>query len=115
MHEVSLVESLFDQADVAIAPHLPGDVRRITLRVGALAGVEVALLRVAFEACRALRGYHRAGLVIVDEPAVWQCGACGAEVSAGAALTCEACGGDARLARGDALILERLELEVPDV
>ena len=115
MHEVSLVEALFDQVDGAIAPHAPGDVRAITLRVGALAGVEVALLRTAFDGCRGLRGYTAAALTVVDEAARWRCGACGAPVDEARGLRCEGCGGAPTLAGGDALVLERIELEVPDV
>lgn len=115
MHEVSLIEALFDQADRAIAPHHPGDVRRVTLRVGALSGVEPELLRAAFEGCRGDRGYLRASLLLRDEPAAWRCEACGEALGEALPLACARCGGDARLAQGDALILERLELEVPDV
>lgn len=115
MHEFSLVQSLFDQADRAIAPHAPDAVRRVTVRVGALAGVEATLFRTAFEGCRVERGYARAALELVEEPAAWRCALCGALVPQGDALACPRCDGDVRLAGGGEIVLERLELEVPDV
>jgi Zn finger protein HypA/HybF involved in hydrogenase expression len=69
MHEVSLVQALFDQADRAILPYPSGDVRQVTVCIGALAGVECALFRSAFEGCKDDRGYGQATLVIVEAPA----------------------------------------------
>jgi len=115
VHEYSLVESLFDQADRAIAPHAPSTVRAVTVRVGALAGVESALFRTAFEGCRGARGYAHAALALVEEPAAWRCALCGALVPPGAPLRCAGCEGEVRLAGGGEVVLERLELEVPDV
>lgn len=115
MHEVSLVHALFDQLDRAIAPHPPSAVRLVTVRVGELAGVEPELLRTAFEGCRDERGFTAAALTIVDERAVWTCRACGEAVPGdGASLQC-ACGGAVRLTAGDALVFDRVELEVADV
>ena len=85
MHEVSLVQALFDQADRAIPPHPSAGVRQVTVCIGALAGVECALFHSAFEGCKDERGYGNATLVIVEVPA------------------------------GNDLILQRLELETPDV
>jgi Zn finger protein HypA/HybF involved in hydrogenase expression len=85
MHEVSLVQALFDQADRAILPHPSADVRQVTVCIGALAGVEGALFRSAFEGCKDERGYGNASLVIVELPS------------------------------GDDLILQRLELETGHV
>lgn len=114
MHEVSLVHALFDQLDRAIAPHPPHAVRLVAVRVGELAGVEPTLLRTAFEGCRGERGFAGAELVLTDERAAWACRACGAAVPAGGPLQCS-CGGDARLDAGDALVFDRVELEVVDV
>ena len=114
MHEVSLVHAPFDQVDRAIAPHPPQVVRLVTLRVGELAGVEPTLLRTAFEGCRGERGFAAAELAITEERAAWTCRECGAAVPGGGPLGC-ACGGHARLAAGDALVFDRVELEVADV
>jgi hydrogenase nickel incorporation protein HypA/HybF len=114
MHEASLVQALFDQADAAIAEHPSAAVRRVTVRIGALAGVEAELFRTAFEACRSERGYALATLEIVAESAAWSCAECDVPIAPGAALRC-ACGGAARLVAGGDLILQRVELEVRDV
>jgi len=45
----------------------------------------------------------------------WGCPACDTELAAGSALRCGDCGGPARLTAGDEIVLERIEMEVPDV
>lgn len=117
MHEVSLVHALFDHADRALGAHPPAAVRLIRVRIGEVAGVERDLFETAFEGCRAERGYAAAELEIVPEAALWRCRACGASLAPGAPLRCAACGdaGDVALVAGDALFLDRLELEVRDV
>lgn len=115
MHEASLVSALFDQIDRAIAPHPGAVVRRVHLRVGELAGVEPELLRVAYETLRENRSCRDAPLELKSEPAEWRCTACGAPVARGGPLQCATCGGEAKLARGGDVFLDRLELEVPDV
>lgn len=117
MHEVSLVEDLFDRADVALGSYPAAAVRTITVRMGALAGVDGELFRTAFEGCRRARGYGAAALDIEVEPAAWTCAACGAAARPGDGepLACDACAGPLRLSAGDALVLQRVELEVEHV
>lgn len=115
MHEVSLIHALFDQVDRAIAPHPCSAVRQVSVRIGALAGVDVALFRTAFAGCRDERGYGAAALHLSVEPAVFQCEACGTPVASGDDLRCSTCDGDVRLTAGGEIILSRLELEVRDV
>jgi hydrogenase nickel incorporation protein HypA/HybF len=115
MHEVSLVQELFDQTDAAIRPHAPSAVRVVTVRIGALAGVDGELFRTAFDGCKCERGYDAATLDLVVEAAAWACERCGARVASSGPLRCSACDGDARLDAGGELILQRLELEVPHV
>lgn len=115
MHEVSLVHALFDQVDRAIAPHPAAAVRVLTVRIGARAGVERELFETAFEGSRDERGYGAAALVVVEEPVVFRCRSCAAIVDEAGELYCAHCGGAARLVSGDALMLDRVELEVRDV
>lgn len=115
MHEVSLVEALFDQTDAAIGAHPSATVRLVLVRIGELAGVDVGLFRTAFDGCKGERGYAGAALDVEIESAAWACERCGAPVATEGPLRCRACEGDARLRAGGALILQRLELEVPDV
>ena len=115
MHEASLVSALCDQIDRSIAPHPGAIVRCVHVRVGELAGVEPELFKTAFELLREQRSCRGAALEVVPEPAVWRCLACQAELPRGGILKCVACGGEARLAQGGDVFLDRLELEVPDV
>ena len=115
VHEVSLVHALFDQIGQAIAPHPSEAVRVVAVRIGELAGVDPELFRPAFDGTRDERGYGAAALTVVAEPAAWTCRECGAEVGPGGPLRCASCGGDARLAAGGDLMLDRVELEVVDV
>ncbi len=117
MHEVSLVHALFDQADRAIGAHPAAAVRQIRVRIGELAGVDRELFQHAFAGCCEDRGYAAAVLEVIAEAARWRCRGCGAEILAGQALRCPSCvgDGDVGLIAGGDLILDRLELEVPDV
>lgn len=115
MHEVSLVHALFDEADRSLGAHPRAAVRVITARIGAQSGVEPTLFRTAFDGCRAERGYGASALVIEVEPAAWRCEDCGAAVRDDGPLRCAACGGAAEMTAGDALVLQRMELEVRDV
>ncbi|MBI5431429.1 MAG: hydrogenase maturation nickel metallochaperone HypA [Planctomycetes bacterium] len=112
MHEVSLIQALFDAADRAIEPHPSAAVRVLKVRVGELAGVQGELLRTAFELCRIERGYGDAELVLVDEGARWRCRDCGTELPADAVRRCALCGGEGRLSAGGELVLDRVELDV---
>ena len=51
----------------------------------------------------------------VHAPARWACPICETTIPNGEILVCPACGEPALLRAGDALILERVELEVRDV
>ncbi len=115
MHEVSLVESLFDQVDRAIGKHPSASVREITVRIGALAGVEPTLFRTAFDGLRVDRGYEGAALRVEDVTAAWRCSGCGRAIEDGEALECPACEGRVALSSGGEIILARVELEVSDV
>ena len=117
MHEVSLIEALFDQADRAIAPRPAVAVRQLVVRIGELAGVDPELFRTAFEGCKGDRGYAAAVLEIIAEPAAWSCDTCGRGIAANGPLRCGGChcSGRMKLSAGGDLILQRLELEVNDV
>ena len=113
MHEYSLVQALLQRVEEEARSRDATAVHRVTVRIGPLAGVEPDLFSTAYELCRAGTLCDGAELVIEGDEVAWSCGACGAPVPAGASLACPACGWPARLAGGDALILERIELEVP--
>lgn len=113
MHEYSLIQALLERVDAAARQHGATRVERLRVRVGELAGVERELLASAYELARTGTCCAAAELELLDEPARWECGRCGAAIARGAVLRCGECGAPARLAGGDAIVLERLEMEVP--
>jgi hydrogenase nickel incorporation protein HypA/HybF len=115
MHEYSLVRALLDQVERAAQARGACAVHKLGLKIGALAGVEPELLASAYDVCREGTLCAAAGLEIETVPARWECGECGRRVREGAVLSCPACAVPARLTSGDEILLERIEMEVPDV
>ncbi len=114
MHEYSLVQNLLDQVDAhAMACHAT-TVGKVTVGIGELAGVDPDLFATAFEAFRAAGLCKEAELSIRWVEARWVCSQCAQAIQRGAVLRCPDCEAPARLAAGDELILERIELEAPD-
>jgi hydrogenase nickel incorporation protein HypA/HybF len=113
MHEYSIVASLVDRVQREVDARPGATVRRIHVRIGELAGVEIPLLRTAFETFRARTVCEAAELAIAAVPAVWRCARCDRALPSGAVLQC--CDQPARLAGGNDIFLERIEIEVRDV
>jgi len=113
MHEYSLARALIERVEVEARMHRASAVHRLTVRIGPLAGVERELFATAFRNCSPGTLCADAALVIRGEDAVWRCDVCGEAISHGSSLVCPSCSMPARLAGGDALVLERLEMEVP--
>ncbi len=115
MHEYSLVQSLLRSVEQQAIARDATAVHTVTVKIGPLAGVEPELFATAFDHCRsAIPLCANAELVIQGENVCWRCPACASEVRRGHVLACPSCGWPVRLAAGDALTLERLELEVPE-
>lgn len=114
MHEISVATALLRQVEEEASKRQASAVQRITVRVGALSGVDVQLLQTAYQACRASTLCARAVLEIVQVPARWSCSRCAAEV-AGGTLTCSQCRRPASLSGGDELLLDTIEMEVAHV
>lgn len=118
MHEYSIVQSLVDSVAAAVRDRevAVGDreasVRRIEVAIGELAGVDCTLLTTAFEVFRDGTLCERATLTIDRIPARWECSRCGGAVAQGGFLRCALCNTPARLAAGDEIVLQRIELEV---
>jgi hydrogenase nickel incorporation protein HypA/HybF len=117
MHEYSIVQSLVDSVAVAVGAreasvHRP-IVHRVDVAIGELAGVDCALLTTAFEVFRAGTICENAALQIERVAALWECPTCRAVIIRGGFLRCPACNEPARLAAGDEIFLQRIELEVP--
>jgi hydrogenase nickel incorporation protein HypA/HybF len=112
MHEYSLVQSLINRVEREARARDASGVHRVTVRIGPMGGVEPALFAAAFAMSRIGTICEHAELELKSEDVRWICEMCGGTVPAGRALVCPCCGWPARLAGGDALILERVELEV---
>lgn len=114
MHEYSIVASVIAQVDEHAAKHEGALVTAVELRVGEWAGVDVALLETAWTLFREDTSCAEAALRIHVEPVRFTCRRCDAGIETGERLRCPCCGGPATLSAGDALVLERIELEVED-
>jgi hydrogenase nickel incorporation protein HypA/HybF len=114
MHEYSIVQALIGEVESTAARH-GGTVRRVHVRLGELAGVDRRLLATAYATFRERSVCAEAELRIEDVMAEWRCSKCDAVLEAGARLSCPACQVPARLAAGDEIVLQRVEMEVPHV
>jgi hydrogenase nickel incorporation protein HypA/HybF len=111
MHEYSVIQALVDSVEAHTAGH-DGAVKLLRVSIGELAGVDATLLASAYDVFRAGTICENALLEIVPVPARWSCSICGLEIPRGQALRCVSCGGEAKLSRGDEILLDQIELEV---
>ncbi len=115
MHEYSVVSSLLATAEAQAQAHRATSIRRVTVRIGELSGVEPDLLVSAFELAREGTMCSKASLEVEHIPVTWACRACGRPIAAGDILRCPECGAPAKLVSGGEILLAQLELEVADV
>jgi hydrogenase nickel incorporation protein HypA/HybF len=115
VHEYSLVAALIERVEAEAAVHPRGRVHRVHVRIGELAGVEMELFRLAYDTFRERSALTHAELTLQRAEARWECPTCGGAIPRGERLSCRACGVPARLSQGDEILLERIEMEVPDV
>ena len=115
MHEYSIVASLIDRVQQEAAAYEGARVHRLHVKIGELSGVELDLLKTAFDTFRERTVCDQAELAVDTVAATWACPSCDRVVARGAILRCDTCGRPARLIHGDEIILERIELEAPDV
>jgi hydrogenase nickel incorporation protein HypA/HybF len=88
-------------------------VHRLSIRIGELSGVDPELLMTAYETFRERTVCEQAELELVVVPARWACERCGGTIEPGSLLRCDVCDRPARLAEGDEIMLDRIEMEVP--
>lgn len=112
MHEMAVCNELIDQVRANAVRHHASGVGTITVRIGALSGVEPDLLEHAFMIARAGKYTAEADLVVETIPVRVRCRACNNENETSAnRLLCNACGGYAiDLVGGDELLLASIEL-----
>lgn len=112
MHEYSIVQSLVDSVAAAVGARPDAAIHRVHVAIGDLAGVDCTLLTTAYEVFRAGTLCEHAALTIERIPVRWECPRCGAAMERGGFLRCALCNEPARLANGDEIVLQRIELEV---
>ncbi len=114
MHEYSLVQALVQRVEEEARRRQALAVHALGVRVGELAGVDPELLQTAYETFRAGTICERVPLTLTRVPASWSCPRCLRPIVRGEALRCPDCKEPARLDDGgDALTLDRIEMEVP--
>lgn len=114
MHEYSLAVALLERIVAEAQAHRATAVKRVRVQVGELSGVEAELLGWAFEQLQEDTLCAGAPLEVVAVPARWECSACGRQVDRDGVLRCPECNAPARLAAGTELVLESLELQLPE-
>jgi hydrogenase nickel incorporation protein HypA/HybF len=112
VHEYSIVQALVERVAIEARAHNAAAVHRLSIRVGEASGVDVELLTTAYATFRERTICADAELVVRHVPARWECSACGADVPARGVLQCRRCGAPPRLAAGDEIVLDRIEMEV---
>ena len=113
MHEYSIVQALVERVTAEARARRATAVHRLSVRVGELSGVEVELLTTAYETFRERTICEGAELDVHTVAARWECPACGRLIGRGELLSCPTCNVPARLAAGDEIMLDRIEMEVP--
>lgn len=113
MHEYSIVQALLERVAAEARARRATSVHRLTIRIGELSGVEPELLATAYATFRERTICERAELELQTIAARWECPDCGRAIGRGERLTCAVCARPARLAAGDEIMLDRIEMEVP--
>jgi hydrogenase nickel incorporation protein HypA/HybF len=112
MHEFSIVQALVDRVEEEARARGATKVRLVAVRIGELSGVEAELLERAYGVYRDRTVCDGAALEIRRVEARWTCPRCRAELARGGPRRCSACGTPGRLAEGDEIVLDRIEMEV---
>lgn len=115
MHEYAVVSELLASVEAEAERHGANRVHRVIVRLGELAGVQRELFATAFETFSDKTICENAELVIEPVAARWACPRCGVHIERGAILSCTKCQVAAKLVDGAQLLLQRIEMEVPDV
>ena len=112
MHEYSVVQALIDRVEAEARARGAHAVHRLSVRVGELSGLDVGLFETAYATFRDRTLCANAELCVTVVPVRWQCALCDTAATEGRALRCPRCGGHVRLATGDEIVLDRIEMEV---
>lgn len=113
MHEYSIIQSLIDSVERSVAGK--GTPHRIEVRIGELSGIDCDLLTTAYDVFRAGTICENATMTIDRVPVRWACPNCNRDIAPNSVLQCTFCHEPAQLTTGDEIILQRIEVEVPNV
>lgn len=115
MHEYSIVQALLERVRAVATQHGAVRVHRVRVSIGELAGVEVDLLKTAYDTIRHQTICESAELEVRRVEARWECGQCRQPIAPGTPLRCPTCDQPARLASGDEIMLDQIEMETNHV
>lgn len=115
MHELSVAQALVDQLGVLVRREGALRATAVTLRVGALSGVDAEALRLAFPVAAETGSARDAELTIEEVPVSAHCNACGRPCLAPFPFpACESCGSlDLDIDGGRDLVIASVELDMP--
>jgi hydrogenase nickel incorporation protein HypA/HybF len=115
MHEFSLVQSLLESIDRTASEHRAAKVTRVVVRYGPLSGIVPHLLGTAFDTFKEGTIADKARLDLRAEAMRLSCRGCGKTTAVySPRFKCPKCGSTrVESENGDALILERVEMECP--
>jgi hydrogenase nickel incorporation protein HypA/HybF len=116
MHELSVAQALVEQVEELAKQHGATGIHLIRVRIGPLAGIVGDMLATAFPLAAAGTIAESTRLELVESAIRVRCRTCGAETEAQAnKLVCGACGDwQTEVVSGDELILETVELDIPE-
>lgn len=112
MHELSIAQALVEQVDEALSRAGGGRALRVTVKVGALSGVDGDALDMAFPVAAEQTACAGAELLIELIPAAAHCGDCGRDCEPPFPfLACEHCGSqNVAVTAGRELTLSSIEI-----
>ncbi len=113
MHEYSIVDSLLQLAEEHAIKNNAKKVTRLEVKIGVLSGVEVDLLKTAFETFKEGTMCEEAEFIVHIQPVVIRCNNCNKESTLNKdEYLCPHCGsGNIKIIDGEDMYLMSLELE----
>lgn len=113
MHELSLADALVRQAEEVLSAEKGNRILSLTVRLGALSGVDREAFEFAFPMVAGESAAENAVLVVEEVPAVLRCRDCGGETCPESfSLTCGRCGSDKTdIVSGREFELKTMEIE----
>ena len=116
MHEFSIVDSLLHLAEEHAAKNNAKKVTKLEVKIGELSGVEIELLKTAFETFKEGTICEDAEFIIINQPVIIRCEECGYEGKPNKdEYLCPKCKSPKlKIIDGEDMYLMSLELETED-